>query len=61
MDWSRVTQVGQRVAAWFQRLVGTQEAKAQQDRDAVAQDLVKSEQQLLQQRRAIQQAPSNRM
>lgn len=47
MDWSQVVLAGRRLAAWLQRRVGAQQAQAQQDRDAVAQDLAKSEQQLL--------------
>lgn len=47
MDWSQVVLVGRRLAAWLQRRVGAQQAQARQDRDAVAQDLAKSEQQLL--------------
>lgn len=56
MDWSQVTQVGRRIAAWFQRKIEAQEAKAQQDRDAVAQDLARSAELVLQRRN---QPPGN--
>jgi len=57
MEWSQVIQVGRRIAAWFQHKIEVQQEKAGEDRNAVAEDLAKSEQ-LAQ--RASKPAPSDR-